>query len=235
MPVTLAEIVIAEGLLRPAQLAQVVEAADRTRLPMVVPLVRDHSVDEVALVAAFKKHLRIKTLDPAKVEFDSDALRELALDDCRRLRALPLSVGVYGSGPRILRVAMADPTDTVSFAELEHLSGCHVEPVLVTLSAVEEMIETAYRHFVTEVMKRSDIVQSHGNPPSKPAFVRPATAPHHRLSDEAGAVLRIQALVALLVEKGVCSASEYESSLRALMKSSPSGSAKAKKADRGKP
>ncbi len=237
MPVTLAEIVIAEGLLTAAQLARVVEVADASRLPMVVPLLRDHSVDEVALVAAFKKHLRITTLDPAKVEFDSDALRELSLDDCRRLRALPLSLGLYGTGPRLLRVAMADPTDTVSVAELEYLSDCQVEPVLVTLSAVEEMIETAYRHFVTEVMKRSEMVRPPAPASGKPAFVRPSTAPHHRLAEES-AQLQVKALVNLLVEKGLFSRAEYESSLAALKSSEGPAKAprvaKSKKAQSGK-
>lgn len=235
MPVTLAEIVIAEGLISSAQLARVVESADKSRLPMVVPLVRDHSVDEVALIAAFKKHLRIKALDPARVEFDSDALRELSLDDCRRLRALPISVGVYGSGPRILRVAMADPTDTVSLAELELLSDCHVEPVLVTLSAVEEMIETAYRHFVTEVMKRSALAPPPANRKASPGFVRPPTAPFHRISDEAGASMRVQALVALLIKKGLFSEKDYEEALCELLKPAAKEPGGGNKAESGKP
>ena len=155
MPARLAEIVIEEGLIKAPELAKAVDAADAEREPIVVPLVREHGIDEVALVAALKKHIRIKTLDPAKVEFDSDALRELNRDDCRRLRAVPLSLELYGGEPRVLGVAMADPTDTVGIAELEHLSGCVVEPVLVTLSAVEEMIETVYKHAVTEVMPRA--------------------------------------------------------------------------------
>ncbi len=214
MPDSLAEIVIAEDLLSSEDVAKAADAADSARIPLVVPVVRDYAVDEVALVAALKKHVRVAVLDPAKVDFDSDALREISLHDSRRLRALAISIGVYGAGPRLLRVAMADPTDAVSIAELEHISGCTVEPALVTLSAVEEMIESAYKHFVTEVMKRSEIVQT----PPKKAEVRPTTKPFHRISDEAEVLVRVGALVRLLVKKGVFEESEYEAAVKSLLK-----------------
>jgi hypothetical protein len=51
---------------------------------------------------------------------------------------------------------MADPTDAVAVAEVEHVTGCRVDPVLMTVSAVEELVEKTYRALVTEVMKRVD-------------------------------------------------------------------------------
>ncbi len=217
MPDSLAEIVITEGLLPADEVAKAADAADSTRIPLVVSLVRDHGLNEVALVAAFKKHVRVTTLDPAKIELDSDALRELSLDDSRRLRALAVSVGIYGAGPRLLRVAMADPTNKVTIAELEHLSGCTIEPFLVTLSAVEEMIESAYKHFVTEVMKRSEVVVP-GSGGTKRHLIKPKTKPFHRVTSEADSELQVQALVELCVEKGVFEQAEYDKMLLALLK-----------------
>jgi hypothetical protein len=216
MPDSLAEIVIAEGLLTTEEVAQAADAADSARIPLIVPVVREHGVDEVALVAALRKHVRVAVLDPAKVELDSDALREISLDDSRRLRALAISIGIYGSGPRLLRVAMADPTDAVSIAELEHISGCTVEPALVTLSAVEEMIESAYKHFVTEVMKRSEIVRT--PKPAKKVVPRPKTKPFHRISDEAEVMVRVDALVQLCIDKGIFEETEYQSAITAILK-----------------
>ncbi|MCP4443843.1 MAG: hypothetical protein GY811_00675 [Myxococcales bacterium] len=217
MPDSLAEIVIAEGLMTPSEVAQVATAADSARIPLVVPMVRELGVDEVALVVALKKHVRVVALDPAKIELDSDAPRELCLDDSRRLRALPISIGIYGAGPRLLRVAMADPTDAVSIAELEHITECTVEPVLVTLSAVEEMIESAYKHLVTEVMKRSESVRTPKLTPNPPEN-RPKTRPLHRIADEAGTLLRVEALVQLCVDKGLFEQSEYAAAVKALLK-----------------
>lgn len=224
MPAWLAEIVIEEGLVNAKGLAKAVDISDAERQPIVVPLIREQGIDEVALVAALKKHIRIKTLDPAKVEFDSDALRELNRDDCRRLRAVPLSLKLFGAGPRVLGVAMADPTDKVSVAELEHLSGCVVEPVLVTLSAVEEMIETAYKHDVTEVMPRDAIqrgaarAKGSGRRDAK-SGKKPKTTPFHRIVDEAGPDLRAEALVKICIEKGIFTEHEYEETLQILLKS----------------
>lgn len=222
MPDTLAEIVIEEGLMTSDEVARVADSADSARIPLVVPMIRDHGLDEVALVAALKKHLRISVLDPAKIEFDSDALREISLDDSRRLRALPISIGIYGAGPRLLRVAMADPTDTVGIAELEHITECTVEPALVTLSAVEEMIENAYKHFVTEVMKRSEVVQSSGATPRKKKVVKASTKPFHRISDEAELGIRLSALVQVLVEKGVLGQGEFDEAVKELLKKAQS-------------
>ena len=217
MPDSLAEIVITEGLLSADVVGKAADAADSAKIPLVVSLVRNHGLNEVALVAAFKKHVRVTTLDPAKTELDSDALRELSLDDSRRLRVLAISVGIYGVGPRLLRVAMADPTNKVTIAELEHLSGCTIEPFLVTLSAVEEMIESAYKHFVTEVMKRSEVVGS-GSGPKHRHLIKPKTKPFHRVSDEAGAELRVRALVELCISKGLFERAEYDTMLVKLLK-----------------
>jgi hypothetical protein len=222
MPSSLAEIVLVEGLVQADGLAQAVESSDSERQPIVVPLVREQGIDEVALVAALKKHSRIKVLDPAKVEFDSDALRELNRNDCRRLRAVPVSLQLFGAGPKVLGVAMADPTDAVSLAELEHLSGCAVEPVLVTLSAVEEMIETAYKHAVTEVMHRSntqDDAPATKRRAGKNAFKKSETTPFHRLSDEASPDLRAEALLKICLEKELFTEEEYDETLVTLIKS----------------
>lgn len=221
MPSSLAEIVLEEGLVKAEGLAKAVERSDAEREPIVVPLVREQGIDEVALVAALKKHSRIKVLDPARVEFDSDALRELNRNDCRRLRAVPVSLQLFGAGPKVLGVAMADPTDAVSVAELEHLSGCVVEPVLVTLSAVEEMIEMAYKHAVTEVMHRSHTQNDAPNTKRRAGkvFKTSHTTPFSRLTDEASPEMRAEALLKICLEKGLFTEEEYEDTLSTLMKS----------------
>ena len=223
MPSSLAEIALVEGLVKAEGLATAVNTSDAAHEPLLVPLVREQGIDEVALVAALKKHCRIKVLDPAKVEFDSDALRELNRNDCRRLRAVPVSLQLFGAGPKVLGVAMADPTDAVSVAELEHLSGCTVEPVLVTLSAVEEMIETANKHAVTEVMRRADIKRDVDTGvqlgPGSAGFKKAKTTPFHRISDAAGPLVRAEALLRICLEKELFTEAEYEETLATLLKS----------------
>lgn len=230
MPKPLAEIVVDAGLLTREEVVSAARQTDGAGTPFVVTLVRQLGLDELSLVSAVRRHVRVPVADPALVKLDPDALRELARDTCRRLRVLPLSVAVYSKGPRLLRVAMADPTDAVAIAELEHVTGCRVEVSIMPLSAVEEMIERGYKQFVTEVMKRQ---------PAFPGNVRtrvqapapggrgddagsddgpPTTMPYHRLSDEAHVGLRHQALLDLLIEKKLISEDEYEERVRQLMK-----------------
>jgi hypothetical protein len=242
---SLAEIVVEARLATEADVDRAAAAAADEKVPLVVTLVRIIGVDELALVAAIRRQVRVPLVDPASVAPDPDALREAPRDVCRRLRALPLDVGVHGRH-RVLRVAMADPTDGSAIMELEHITGCEIVVTLVPLSAVEEAIEEGYRSFVTEVVQRkkpfggtlSPITQ----PMARPREPRPtpghdprddgagdgeltdagegglATTPYHRLSDEADLLVRHQALLQLLVTKQVISEDEYEDAVRELLK-----------------
>jgi hypothetical protein len=154
LPKPLAEIVLEEGLATAASVERAAVAADRDGTPLVCALVRECGIDEVALLAALRRHVRVATGDPATVAPEPEAVRELQRDVCRRQRVAPLSLSSYGGGGRVLRLAMADPTDAVAVAEVEHVTGCQVEPVLMTVSAVEELVEKTYRALVTEVIKR---------------------------------------------------------------------------------
>lgn len=167
-------------------------AADAGGTSLITELVGRLALDEVAVVAAIRRHARVPTADPATVTLDSDALREVSREVCRRLKVVPLSLASYHAGPRLLRLAMADPTDEVAVAEVEHVTGCRVEPVLMTLSAVEEMAEKGYRQFVTEVMRRSTSA-----------------------AESLDVAVRLEALVAVLVDKGVVSEAEIQAAMRA--------------------
>lgn len=154
MPKRLAEIVVETALATREDVIQAARLADQNKVPLVVPLVREIGVDELALVATIKRHRRVSLPDPATVTHDPEAIREVARDICWRLRAIPLSISYPSSDIKALRVAMADPTDTVAIAELEHVTGCQVTPSLMPLSAIEELIEKAYKSFVTDVFRR---------------------------------------------------------------------------------
>jgi hypothetical protein len=247
LPKPLAEIVLEEGLATAASLERAALAADRAGTPLVCALIRECGIDEVALVAALRRHVRVATGDPATVQPEPDAVRELQRDVCRRQRVAPLSVSAYGGDVRMLRLAMADPTDAVAIAEVEHVTGCRVDPVLMTLSAVEELVEKTYRALVTEVMKRTSergeepaarltrgkdgAREARGAPReaapdpgaraasgAKGATDGPTTVPFHRLSDEADVDTRLRALTSLLIARGVIGEEELEDEVRRLLR-----------------
>ena len=117
MPKTLAEIAIEASLVTKANAAKAGRMAEERKLPLVVVLIRDLGIDEVALIGALRKQTRVQLLDPAEIQIDADALRLVGKDVCARLRVLPISVSTDGP-TRTLRLAMADPTDESAVAEI---------------------------------------------------------------------------------------------------------------------
>jgi len=62
--------------------------------------------------------------------------------------------GVHTDGKtRVLRVAMADPTDTAAILELEVIANCEIEVTALPLSAIEELVDRGYKQFSTAVMR----------------------------------------------------------------------------------
>ncbi len=153
MPKTLAEIAIEAGLVNKANAAKAGRLADERKVPLVVTLIKDIGVDEVALIGAIRKQTRIPLIDPADIQIDPDALRTLARDVCARLRVLPLALTHEGRN-KILRLAMADPTDTAAVAEVEQLTHCEIEVSALPLSAIDELVVKEYRQINTGLISR---------------------------------------------------------------------------------
>lgn len=238
----LAEIVIDTQLASRELVLRAARAAERERVPLVAALVQREGVDELALVAAIRKQVRVPLADPGLVEADPEAIRELPRAVAHRLRVMPLSISPYELEARVMKLAMADPTDTMAIAEVEHVTGCRVEGHLMPLSTIEELIANSYRSFVTEVMRREPCVASatdatteipdqaltaqdtHRTEVPRSALKaaggapQPSTVPFHRVVDEASFELRYRALLSLLIDKGVIAESEYEDRIRLLMK-----------------
>jgi Type II secretion system (T2SS), protein E, N-terminal domain len=154
---TLGEIAIEAGLVTKASAAKAGRMAEERKEPLVVVLVRELGVDEVALVAALRRQTRVPLIDPGTVEIDPEALRQVPRDVCARLRVLPLSLTTDGRG-KLMRIAMADPTDTSAIVEIEQLTHCDVEIHALPLSAIDELIDKGYRQVNTAVVSRA------GNP-----------------------------------------------------------------------
>jgi hypothetical protein len=153
VPKTLAEIAIDAGLVNKAGAARAGKMAEELKLPLVVVLVREVGVDEVALVGALRKQTRVPLLDPADLQIDPDALRQVPSDVCARLRVLPLGFANEGS-TKVLRLAMADPTDTAAVAEMEQLTQAEIDVSALPLSAIEELVEKGYKQVTTAVVSR---------------------------------------------------------------------------------
>jgi hypothetical protein len=149
----LAEIAIEAGLVNKANATKAGKMAEERKEPLVVMLVRELGVDEVALVGAIRKQTRVPLIDPGEIQIDAEALRIVPRDVCARLRVLPLGVTADGTA-KVLRLAMADPTDTSGVLEIESLTNYEIDVSVLPLSAIEELVAKGYRQISTAVVTR---------------------------------------------------------------------------------
>jgi len=219
---TLGEIAIDAGLVNKATAAKAGRMAEGRKEPLVVVLVRELGVNEVALVAALRKQTRVPLLDPGSIAVDPEALRQVPRDICARLRLLPLSLTTDRRG-KLLRIAMADPTDTSAVAEIEQLTHCDVEVNVLPLSAIDELVDKGYRQVNTAVVSRAGnpgatmFVTSRGKVPEAESEISetaqiPLSALQAMGPDDLEA--RFSALVSLLLAKGVVTEAELAEALR---------------------
>jgi len=223
VPKTLGEIAIEAGLVNKASAAKAGRMAETRREPLVVVLIRELGVDEVALIGALRKQTRVPLLDPAAIELDPEALRQVPRDVCARLRVLPLSLATDAGG-KVMRLAMADPTDTSAVAEIEQLAHCDVEVSALPLSAIDELVDKGYRQINTAVVRRTGnpgatmFVTSRGKLPAETESEVSVTAqiPVSSLQVTAPDDLdnRLTALVSVLVAKGLVTEAELAEALR---------------------
>lgn len=245
MPKRLAEIIVETSLASRADVRRAAIWADEDNVPLIVTLVRRLQLDELAIVSAIKRHTRVSLPDPATLRTSPDAIRELPRELCWRLRVMPLSKSWDTDRTKVLHMAMADPTDAVAIAEIKHVGQCRAEKLLLSLSAVEELVETAYRGYVTDIAAHAATSGSYSTDfegPTQPIpppvhddadtslidleeaerrilqKKKPSTVPHHRVTDEASLAMRHRALLRLLVKKKILTLEEFHEEVRTLMK-----------------
>jgi hypothetical protein len=225
---TLAEIAIEAGLVTKPDVERAGRLVDKHNQPLISIFVRELGVDEVALVAAIRKQTRVPLIDPVDALPDVEAIRLLPRDACKRLRVLPLAVAADEAGRRILRVAMADPTDEAAIAEVEHLAGCEIEITALPLSAIEELVDKGYKGYTTAVVRAprrrfGDSMRIATTPHARAIHEEtgesaPLTVPFHVITEDTDVELRFRALYKILVSKGVISEDEFEEAVRDLVK-----------------
>ena len=216
---TLAEIAIDARLVDKAGVAKAGKLADERKVPLVVVFVRELGIDEVALIAALKKQTRVPILDPAVVRVDPEALRVLPKEACARLRVLPIGMTTDLNG-KLLKLAMADPTDSAAVAEVAHLAHCDVDVSALPLSAIEELVDKGYRQITTVITrttllggKVTPIMEGGESEVSVTAQIPIAALQSVVASDTE---MRLHALIQVLVAKGVISEDDIADALRKL-------------------
>jgi type II secretion system (T2SS) protein E len=134
-----------------------------------------------------------------------------------------MSVTSDGSG-KVMRIAMADPTDTAAVAEIEQLTHCDVEVNVLPLSAIDELVDKGYRQINTAVVSRAGnpgatmFVTSRGKVEAEAESEVSETAQIPLATLQAmgpdDLEARFAALVGLLLAKGLVTEAELAEALR---------------------
>jgi hypothetical protein len=226
VPRGLGEILVEERLITLEQLAEAQRVSARQGSALVQVLLEQELVSEADLVDAIRRREQIPLFDPASTPVDTDAMRSVAFEEANRYRVLPVEVLERGDQP-VLRVAMADPLDSQAIHELEYASGLAVEPLVARYSQLLDAIRTHYRGVVTKVIprRRQPGVQTrtlHEEPSARQIFSASREAMRTRAVRGVPAEVtlgnQLEALISLLVRKGVITRDELAAEQRALFK-----------------
>ena len=121
----LGDMLVEEGLVRPAQVKEALQKKRKTGQFIGQVLVELGYISEQDLVAFLVKQCRIPHLNLLDYDIRRDVLDLIPFEMCREHGVLP--VDKLGS---ILTVAMVDPFDSVALEEIQARTGLRVKPVL---------------------------------------------------------------------------------------------------------
>lgn len=197
-----------EGLLDEPALRQARRHARRAGIALSRAVVELRLLTDGALAEMLVRRLHLPRVDLSHEAIDDEAVREVPHDLADARRLLPLTIDRTAKR-RVIRVAMSDPLDLDAVEEIEMSTGCELSPLIAPVGELADAIRKNYRGVITKMIPRK---QPYGG------TTEPTTQPNHRVGDEQGSALKLQALVALLAEKGVIEVEAFLEAVRKLAK-----------------
>ena len=231
---SVADLLVAEGLVSPADATAAAERAQSAGMPLVKSLLASNLVSEFDLAEALGRALDLPVVDLAGGELDEDAIRLVPADMAERRTLIPMGVD---AGTRVLRVAIADPLDADGLAEIELATGLQIAPMVATLSSIGRAIQRYYHRSSTKVVPRparSSAPPAGGTHESETdrhfaestkkmdaraaeAAMTPGTVPMYSIEEEASVDIRLRAMLLALEDKGILTHAEFVDALRRLL------------------
>jgi len=132
----LGELLVAQGVVTPAQLDSALNERKRSGRRLGRILVEDGIATEEAIAQALAVQLNVPYLDLSLKTVSPPVARLLTEAQARRYRAIPIDEA--GSA---IRVGMADPLDYQSYDEIQRLLGRDLDLVVVTESRLDATLD----------------------------------------------------------------------------------------------
>lgn len=130
------------GVLDEARLGELQAHAEATERPLYVTLIEDEIVDERTLVEMMSRVLGVRSVVLETWEGEPEVLRMLSNDFIRERGVLPLGIDLTEE-PGTLYVAMANPSDEETLAEVRAAAGM---PVLAVLAGPGDLLHAIHRN-----------------------------------------------------------------------------------------
>jgi type IV pilus assembly protein PilB len=135
----LGDLLVADGLIRPDQLAKALEEQKGTSEKLGSILVRMDLIQEEQLIGFLSRQYGVPTITLSQLDLDSDVLGLVPASVAKKYDVLP--VQRQGS---TLTLAIADPTNLAALDEIAFLTNLQVAPVVASQSAIRSAIERNY-------------------------------------------------------------------------------------------
>jgi type IV pilus assembly protein PilB len=133
------DLLVRSGIIDAAGLARAREAQEKNAISLSNALVTLGLADEQSVVEAIARSTRLEALLPVLPEVSADVAALLPADFCRKRAVAPLSLQ-----GKILRMALADPTDYSTIQDAEFRSGKRVLAVVASHTQIHSLIHKTY-------------------------------------------------------------------------------------------
>ncbi len=143
----LSDLLIEKKIITTSQLEHALQKTKELSLPLGETLIRLKYVNESLLLQILSGLLDVEFVNIAENDFqviDKSLSHVLRLEFCKQKKVLPL-FQIIDDETRELTLAMADPMAQDTIQEAESITECRVNPVLASLSAIEEGIARLYQ------------------------------------------------------------------------------------------
>jgi hypothetical protein len=139
MPVTLEELLLEQDMVFPWQLQDARNYQEQKGGTLSQALVRLRFVKDEEMTVLLSRRYGVPSIDLDPLTLDPAIIKALPEEMARKYKVLPLS----RSGAT-LTVAMADPTNLLAMDDIRLTTGCGVEPLVASESALENAIDFCY-------------------------------------------------------------------------------------------
>jgi MSHA biogenesis protein MshE len=168
----LGDLLVAQGVLTPVQLKAALDEQRASGRKLGRILIEDGITDEPTIARALAQQLKLPYVELNLDDVQPAAAKKLPPAQAQRLRLLPIA-----DDGRLLRVAMADPTDYQAFDEAQRLLGREFDLVVVTETRLKAVLERLHTHREELSGLAREIQEQVGAPVVDTAALAAAAAP----------------------------------------------------------